>query len=63
MWTEEKLSKLVEYYGIPRKIITLIQHIYEGMSCRVVHAEASFQTVCYLLSRFSCYRLDYEDHL
>ena len=33
----ETLWKLLKHYGIPEKIITLIQRTYEGMSCRVVH--------------------------
>ena len=31
------LWKLLHHYGIPEKIITIIQKTYEGMSCRVVH--------------------------
>ena len=33
----ETLWKLLKHYGIPEKIITLIQPTYEGMSCRAVH--------------------------
>ena len=33
----EALWKLLHHYGIPEKIITIIQKTYEGMSCRVVH--------------------------
>ena len=33
----EALWKLLHYYGIPEKFITIIQKTYEGMSCRVVH--------------------------
>ena len=33
----ETLWKLLKHYGIPGKIITLIQRTFEGMSCRVVH--------------------------
>ena len=32
----ETLWKLLKHYGIPGKIITLIQRTYEGMSCTVV---------------------------
>jgi len=32
-----KLWKLLKHYGIPEKIITVIQQSYEGMSCRVVY--------------------------
>jgi len=33
----DTLWKLMKHYGIPEKIITIIQQSYEGMSCRVVH--------------------------
>lgn len=31
------LWKLMQHYGIPQKFITLIQKIYEGSSCKVMH--------------------------
>ena len=34
----ETLWKLLRHYGIPEKIITLIQSSYQGMSCKVLHA-------------------------
>ena len=34
----ETLWKLLRHYGIPEKIITLIQSTYQGMSCKVLHA-------------------------
>ena len=34
----ETLWKLMRHYGIPEKIISLVQNIYQGMSCRVLHA-------------------------
>ena len=33
----ETLWKLLGHYDIPKKIISLIQCSYQGMSCRVVH--------------------------
>ena len=35
----EKLLKLLGHYGIPKKIISIKQRSYQGMSCRVVHGE------------------------
>ena len=34
----ETLWKLLRHYGIPEKIISLIQNTYRGMSCKVLHA-------------------------
>ena len=34
----DTLWKLLRHYGIPEKIITLIQKTYQGMSCKVLHA-------------------------
>ena len=34
----ETLWKLLRHYGIPEKIINLIQNTYRGMSCKVLHA-------------------------
>ena len=34
----ETLWKLLRHYGIPEKIISLIQKTYQGMSCKVLHA-------------------------
>ena len=34
----DTLWKLLQHYGIPEKIITLIRNTYEGMTCKVTHA-------------------------
>ena len=34
----ETLWKLMRHYGIPEKIISLVQNTYQGMSCKVLHA-------------------------
>ena len=34
----DTLSKLLQHYGIPEKIITLIRNTYDGMTCKVTHA-------------------------
>ena len=33
----ETLWKLMRHYGVPEKIISLVQNTYQGMSCRVLH--------------------------
>nr|KAG5697989.1 hypothetical protein BaRGS_005807 [Batillaria attramentaria] len=69
----EALWKLLRHYGVPGKIISLIQCTYQDMSCRIAHAgqlSESFEVKtgvrqgC-LLSPFSLppgHRLDHEDH-
>ena len=32
------LWRLMKHYGIPEKIISIVQSIYQGMFCRVVHS-------------------------
>ena len=71
MWTEPHWKPL-KYYGIPKKIITIIQQSYEGMSCRVVHRDQlpdCFNVTTglrqgYLLIPFMfvLVRLDFDDH-
>ena len=34
----DTLWKLLQHYGIPEKIITLIRNTYDGMTCKVTHA-------------------------
>ena len=34
----DTLWKLLQHYGIPEKIITLIRNTYDGMTCKVIHA-------------------------
>ena len=34
----QTLWKLLRHYGVPVKIVSLIQCIYQDMGCRVVHA-------------------------
>ena len=34
----QTLWKLLRHYGVPVKIVSLIQYIYQDMGCRVVHA-------------------------
>ena len=33
----DTLWKLLQHYGIPEKIITLIRNTYDGMTCKVTH--------------------------
>ena len=61
----DTLWKLLEHYGIPEKIITIIQQSYEGMTCRSSGAQGPafrlrMPAITFHLS--SCYRLDIEDH-
>ena len=35
---KEALWKLLQQYGIPEKINSLIRSTYEGMTCKVIHA-------------------------
>ena len=34
----DTLWKLLQHYGIPNKLISLIRNSYEDMACRVIHA-------------------------
>ena len=34
----DTLWKLLQHYGIPEKIITLIRNTYDGVTCKVTHA-------------------------
>ncbi|KAK7112952.1 hypothetical protein V1264_012324 [Littorina saxatilis] len=34
----ETLWKLLRHYGVPEKLISLVQHTYQDMNCRVAHA-------------------------
>ena len=35
----DTLWKLLQHYGIPEKIITLIRNTYDGMTCKDTHAD------------------------
>ena len=35
----DTLWKLVQHYGMPDKLISLIRNTYEEMACRVIHTE------------------------
>lgn len=35
----QTLWKLLRYYGVPQKIVSIIRNSYEGMTCRVVHGQ------------------------
>ena len=70
----DTLWKLLEHYGIPEKIITIIQQSYEGMTCRSSGAQGpafrllqchdwrSTRMPAITFPVSSCYRLDIEDH-
>ena len=34
----QALWKVLRHYGIPSKIVTLIQQFYDGLTCQVIHA-------------------------
>ena len=67
------LWKPLKYYGIPKKIITIIQQSYEGMSLQSgvqrpafrllqCHDSRSKRMLAIIFHVSSCYRLDFEDH-
>nr|KAG5703833.1 hypothetical protein BaRGS_031467 [Batillaria attramentaria] len=45
----EALWKLLRYYGVPGKIISLIRCTYQDMSCRIAHAAWKVKVNCTIL--------------
>ena len=51
------LWKILKHYGIPQKIISIIQQLYDGFSCQVIHDENLTAIYCYYWCKTKMYPL------